>query len=91
MVSRDSRYIHRRWYLEDATLTIQQPKLELLVDFDDPSSFAFPANLPPTLGMRRAAAVATATGGLSGVMGLGSEGNLLADWREIGIPPFTEE
>lgn len=88
MVSRDSRYVHRRWCLEDATLTIQTPKLELLVDFDDPASFNLPANAPLSLGVRRAKA---SLGGAGGALALGAEEDLLADWREIGVPPLTEE
>ncbi|KAH9588910.1 hypothetical protein LSM04_004436 [Trypanosoma melophagium] len=96
MVSRDSRYVHRRWCLEDATLTVHHPKLELLVDFDDPSNFTLPANAPNTLGVRRAAALGGCGVGVGGVvnvgvMGLGAEDDLLADWREIGVPTMTDE
>ncbi|ORC87238.1 uncharacterized protein TM35_000232090 [Trypanosoma theileri] len=94
MVSRDSRYVHRRWCLEDATLTVQHPKLELLVDFDDPSNFTLPANAPNTLGVRRAAAAggfAVGGGVTAGGLGFGPEDDLLADWREIGVPPLTDE
>ncbi|KEG10651.1 hypothetical protein DQ04_03461020 [Trypanosoma grayi] len=89
MVSKDSRYVHRRWCLADATLTIHHPKLKLLVDFDDPAGFTLPANAPLRSGARRAAA-ATA-GGAPGAFGLSPEEDLLADWREIGVPPLTEE
>ncbi|RNE99208.1 uncharacterized protein Tco025E_09056 [Trypanosoma conorhini] len=88
MVSKDSRYVHRRWRLEDATLMIQNPKLELLVDFDDPASFTLPANAPLTSGVRRTTAT---RGGVEGALSLNSEDDLLADWREIGVPPLAEE
>ncbi|ESL11717.1 hypothetical protein TRSC58_00526 [Trypanosoma rangeli SC58] len=88
MVSKDSRYVHRRWRLEDATLMIQNPKLELLVDFDDPASFTLPENAPLTSGVRRTTAT---KGGVEGALGLNSDDDLLADWRDIGVPPLTEE
>ncbi|KAH8617408.1 hypothetical protein ERJ75_000378600 [Trypanosoma vivax] len=88
MVSRDSRYVHRCWHLEDATLTIEQPTLELLVGFDEAANFHYPSNAPLTLGMRRAAAPSADSGG---ALDPTFAEELLNDWREIGIPPFTEE
>ncbi|KAF8303253.1 hypothetical protein TcBrA4_0049510 [Trypanosoma cruzi] len=65
-----------------------EPKLELLIDFDDPASFTLAANAPLTSGVRR---TASTWGGVEGALSLNSDDELLADWREIGVPPLTEE
>lgn len=53
-MSRDSQYRHAKWHIEDATLTVNKPKLELLLDFDAPAHFSLPPNCPLRHGIRPA-------------------------------------
>ncbi|CCW63688.1 unnamed protein product [Phytomonas sp. EM1] len=60
-MSQDSQYRHRLWHLEGPTLRIDNLKLELLLDFDPPSSFLLPPNCPLSYGLRPSYCVAAAS------------------------------
>ncbi|CCW69345.1 unnamed protein product [Phytomonas sp. Hart1] len=60
-MSQDSHYQHRLWHLECPTLAIYHHKLELLLDFDLPSSFMLPPNCPLNDGLRPSYSVAAAS------------------------------
>ncbi|CAD2221421.1 hypothetical protein AGDE_03015 [Angomonas deanei] len=98
-MSKDSLYQHHMWHVEDQTLTIFNPKLELLLDFDPPSQFCLPANAPTVHGIRRGGVAAgtsstartmTAFGRIGGA-GQPVADDLVAEWLRIpSLPPMTD-
>lgn len=95
-MSADSKCTHRFWHLEDVLFSsISVPKIEALLEFDEPSAYSKKASsgvTPPHHILSRKAAVGGGPGG-SKTQATGRGGDdLLPDgvWRELGLPTHHE-